>query len=211
MDGNLATPWKLANELRRLALLPSARLYFALHGVRWRQGWRIYGLPLIQRQAGSQISAGDHLQIRSWLGSNPLGPNHRVILATRSPHARLTLGDRVGLTGTTLVAEGAIDIGHRVRFGANTTVVDTDFHPLDLKERLVQPTSGETAPVVVEDDAFIGMSVLILKGSHIGRGAVIGAGSVVSGTIPPYVVAAGNPARVVRELERPVLNDVWED
>ena len=55
--------------------------------------------------------------------------------------------------------------------------------------------------MVIEDEVFIGMNVLILKGSHIGKGSVIGAGSVVSGTIPPGVIAAGNPIKVIREMD----------
>jgi len=53
---------------------------------------------------------------------------------------------------------------------------------------------------VIEDDVFIGMGVIVLKGSHLGRGCVVGAGSVVSGTFPPGSIVAGNPARVVRAL-----------
>ena len=54
----------------------------------------------------------------------------------------------------------------------------------------------------VEDDVFIGMNCLILKGVTIGKGSVIGAGSVVVKNIPSGVIAAGNPARVIREMTR---------
>jgi maltose O-acetyltransferase len=56
------------------------------------------------------------------------------------------------------------------------------------------------APVEIGDDVFVGMGAKILKGSTIGSGSVIGAGAVVTGAIPAGVVAAGNPARVIREL-----------
>jgi len=78
--------------------------------------------------------------------------------------------------------------------------MDTDFHPLDAALRRLEPSRGATRPVVIEDDVFIGVNCLILKGVTIRRGSVIGAGSVVTGSVPPHVVAAGNPARVVREL-----------
>lgn len=195
------TPWKITNHLRRILALPYIRLGFALHGVRWGRGWRIFGMPVIQRHHRSQIILGDALELRSWYSSNPLAPNHPVVLSTRSAGAVLAIGERCGLTGAVLVAAQRIEIGHRVLLGANVVVTDTDFHPLDPAERLQDVLNGAHAPVVIEDDVFVGMQSLILKGVRIGRGSVIGAGSVVTRDVPPGVIAAGNPARVIRELE----------
>ena len=55
-------------------------------------------------------------------------------------------------------------------------------------------------PIVIEDDAWIGMNCIILKGVTVGRGAVVGAGSVVTKDVPPWTLVAGNPARVIKEL-----------
>jgi acetyltransferase-like isoleucine patch superfamily enzyme len=196
-----ATPWKAVNELRRLASVPAARLFFAWHGVRWGAGWRVYGLPLIQRFGGSTITIGDGLEMRSWFSSNPLGVLHRCILATWAADAGIEVGDGVGMTGVTVCARSRVRIGHRVTIGANSTIVDTDFHPLDPATRARAPWAGASEPVVIEDDVFLGMHVLVLPGARIGAGAVVGAGSVVAGAVPPRVVAAGNPARVVRSLD----------
>lgn len=196
------TPWKATNELRRYAALPLIRLYFALHGVGWGAGWMIYGRPLIQRHSGSTIRIGDRLHMRNWFGSNPLGVRHRSILATWAAGARLQLGDDVGMTGVTIVAQTEVRVGDRVFIGANSTLCDTDFHPLRGDLRGADPTAGVSRPIVIEDDVFIGMDTLILKGSHIGRGSVIGAGSVVSSDVPPGVIFAGNPARLVRPLDQ---------
>lgn len=195
------TPWKAINELRRYGALPFIRLYFALHGVAWGPGWMIYGRPLIQRHAGSRITIGRGLTMRNWFGSNPLGVHHRSILATWAAGARIEIGDDVGMTGATLVAQTQIRIGDRVFIGANSTLCDTDFHPLRSDDRYSDPTAGVSRPIVIEDDVFIGMSALILKGSRIGRGSIIGAGSVVSGEVPPSAVYAGNPAQLVRRLD----------
>src|SRR5210317_725783 len=73
----LDTPWKAFNEMRRIVFTPFYRLYFALHGVAWQPGWRMFGLPLIQKHRGSEIHIGSYLQMRNWFGSNPLGVNHR--------------------------------------------------------------------------------------------------------------------------------------
>jgi acetyltransferase-like isoleucine patch superfamily enzyme len=186
------TPWRALTELRRVATLPAARLWFRLHGIAWGSGWRIYGLPII---------IGQNVSLRSWYSTNPLAPNHPVVLATRSPRALLRIGDDCGFTGTTLVAAERIEIGDRVAVGANVTITDTDFHPLDPLERQRDFLAGTHAPVSVGDDVFIGMHSLILKGVTIGKGSVVGAGSVVSRDVPAGVVVAGNPARVVRQLE----------
>jgi acetyltransferase-like isoleucine patch superfamily enzyme len=192
------TPWRALTELRRMATLPAARLWFRLHGIAWGSGWRIYGLPMIQRWGGSQIIIGQNVSLRSWYSTNPLAPNHPVVLATRSAGALLRIGDDCGFTGTTLVAAERIKIGDRVAVGANVTITDTDFHPLDPIERQRDFLAGTHAPVMIEDDVFIGMHSLILKGVTIGKGSVVGAGSVVSRDVPAGVVVAGNPARVVR-------------
>jgi acetyltransferase-like isoleucine patch superfamily enzyme len=197
----LDTPWKVRLEVRRLLSWPVARLIFALAGVRWGRGWRFYGVPILQKHRRSVIVIGDGLELRSIPHSNALGPSHPVILSTRRPGARLVIGCGFGMTGGTICAEESITIGDDVWVGANSTITDTDFHPLDLEARLARPLDGATAPVVIEDGAFIGMQSLILKGVRIGARSVIGAGSVVTQDIPPGVIAAGNLARVIRPLD----------
>jgi acetyltransferase-like isoleucine patch superfamily enzyme len=195
------TPWKAFNELRRIASSPFIRLYFIVHGVSWQPGWRIFGKPLIQKHKGSTIEIGKDFIMRNWLGSNPLGINHRSVLATWSADAVIQIGNHVGITGVSIVAESRIIIGDRVRIGANSTIVDTDFHPISSLERQIHPNSGKSEEIIIDDDVFIGMNVLILKGSRIGKGSVVGAGSVVVGKIPAGVIVAGNPARIITEID----------
>ncbi|MCD4686683.1 MAG: acyltransferase [Anaerolineae bacterium] len=177
------------------------RVLFALAGVTWGRGWKFYGVPILQKHRRSVMHIGDNLSLRSIPHSNALGPFHPVILSTRRLGARLVIGRGFGMTGGTLCAEESITIGNDVWVGGNCTITDTDFHPLKLAERLARPLDGATAPVVIEDGAFIGMQSLILKGVTIGAQSVIGAGSVVTRDIPPGVLAAGNPARVIREQD----------
>ena len=191
-------PWKAGNELRRCLILPL--VYWTLRGIEIGAGWRCYGLPIIQRHRRSQIRIGRDMNLRSTPRSNPLGPNHPVIISTRRPNAVLTIGDDFGMTGGSLVCDEGITIGDRVWIGANTVVADTDFHPLDPQLRRVRPLDASTAPISIADDVFIGMNALILKGVHIGAGAVIGAGSVVSRDVPAGMVVAGNPASVIGEV-----------
>ena len=77
-------------------------------------------------------------------------------------------------------------------------IFDSDFHELHPDRR--RGGTPRMAPVVLEENVFVGDHAIILKGVTIGADSVIGAGSVVTGSIPPGVIAAGNPARVVRPL-----------
>ena len=199
MQPLLDTPWRVTNELRRYAALPYIRLMLALHGLHWGCGWRIFGMPLIQRYRGSVMEFGAGLELRSWRSSNPLVPNHPCIFSTRTAQAVIRVGQRCGFTGATVVAFESIQLGDDVLVGANATIVDGDFHPLDSTQRLAGQL-GRVKPVIIHDRVFIGMNSLILKDVEIGEGSVVGAGSVVVNDVPPGVIVAGNPAQVVREL-----------
>ena len=171
-----ATPWKAWNEVWRLLALPMAR--WRLRGVECGRGWKCYGLPIIQKHRDSVMRIGDNLNLRSSVRSNPLGPNHPVILSTRRANTSLIIGDDFGMTGGSIVVEEQVTIGNRVTVGANTVISDTDFHPLDPQIRQQRPIDGATAPIVIEDDVFIGMQCLILKGVTIGARAVSSARGV---------------------------------
>ena len=97
--------------------------------------------------------------------------------------------------GTNISATRGVTIGSNCAIGQYSIIMDNDYHsPLDHQ------VGGAAAPVVVEDDVWIGARCIVLRGSHIGRGAVIGANSLVNGFIPPYTLAAGSPLRVIRHL-----------
>lgn len=194
----LATPWKASLEALRLASYPLTRVVVAAHGVPWGRGWRLYGIPMIQRHRDSAIAVGADFELRSWYRSNPLGPQ-RCVLSTRAAGARLTLGAGVKASGVVLCAQESISIGDRVRLGCGAMVIDTDFHPIDAGVRASDPRAGRSVPVVIGDDVFVGARAIILKGTTLGAGCVVGAGSVVSGNFPAGVTVAGNPARVITD------------
>jgi acetyltransferase-like isoleucine patch superfamily enzyme len=194
------TPWKAWNGLWRLLAYPRIRLLFAFYKIPWGRDWHFFGIPIIQKHRQSTMSFGGGLQLRSSVRSNPLGPNHPVILATWQEDASLEVGNNFSMTGGTLCAAERIVIGNKVVVGANTIIIDTNFHPLNPEARRLHPQDSKIEPIVIKDDVFIGMNCLILKGVTIGQGSVIGAGSVVTKDIPNGVIAVGNPARVIREL-----------
>lgn len=197
----LDTPWKFWNQLGRWLVYPQARLLMALNGIAWRGGWSFYGLPILQKHRHSVMKFGDGFSLRSTVRSNPLGPNHPVILSTLRAGAMLEIGRNFGMTGGSICVAERVTIGDNVAVGANCVITDTDFHPLHPRARLLEPQNGKSAPVVIGDNVFIGMNSIILKGVAIGANSVIGAGSVVSRSIPPNSIAAGSPAVVIRKLE----------
>lgn len=196
----LETPWKVKNHLLRLLYYPWIRAVFWLAGVPFGRRFRVFGTPLLQRHRGSRIALGAGIELRSTRASNPLTPHQPCVFATRGPHAQIVVGPDCGMTGAVIVAATSVHLGARVLVGANAVIMDTDFHPLEPVRRRAHPTWGDTAPILIEDDVFIGTQAMILKGVTIGRGAVVGARAVVTKDIPAFSIVAGNPARVIGSI-----------
>jgi acetyltransferase-like isoleucine patch superfamily enzyme len=98
-------------------------------------------------------------------------------------NAKLSIGDNVGLSCTAIVCHKSVVIKDNVRIGGGVVIYDTDFHSLNLEERITSPEKIEnikTAEVVIENGVFIGAHSIILKGVTIGENAIVGAGSVVT-------------------------------
>jgi len=113
----------------------------------------------------------------------------------------VSIGDDVYLgPGAYITSPSGIYIGNRAMFGPQVMLVggDHDLFNTEVPLRFA-PAPPKPPPIVIEDDAWIGARTTILKAVRIGRGAVIGACSVVTRDIPPWSIAAGNPCRVLRE------------
>lgn len=126
------------------------------------------------------------------------------------------IGDRVFLGRSNLICYRSIHIGNDVIMSWGVTIVDHDSHHIDWDKRQWDVSDWAlgkkdwsqiaTAKVTIEDKSWIGFNVSILKGVTIGEGAVVGACSVVTRDVAPYTVVAGNPARIIRALERPDID-----
>ncbi|GAA5193173.1 DapH/DapD/GlmU-related protein [Arthrobacter gyeryongensis] len=175
-------------------------------GVEIQDDVNVYGKVVISRARGSRILIADRVIFNSSVARNTLearGPN---ILKTLMSAARIEVGTDSGLTSATISAACSIRVGQRVLIGAGTLITDSDHHvvsPRDpsLRRHAAFPEPRPEHAVSIEDDVFIGARSMVLKGVTIGRGSVIGAGSVVSRSIPEGVIAAGNPCRPLRALE----------
>ena len=174
-----------------------ARLSAAYWGVTLGDDCAFYGRTLFRRAPASSLAIGDRCIFRSAVWSNQVGVDRPCQLSTLQPGAHLLIGFDCGFSGTVLAAAESIVLGDRVVCGANVTITDTDWHGTLPEERR---DGAKSAPVEIGDDVWIGLNALVLKGVRIGRRSVIAAGSVVTRDVPEGVIAAGNPAVVVREL-----------
>jgi len=128
-------------------------------------------------------------------------------------NGRCTIGDFTLLNGALIMAEEKIDIGSHCLISWSVGIADSDFHPLEPTQRLIDAQALapffkdrparpklKTAPVRIADNVWIGMNAVILKGVTIGENSVVAAGSVVTKSIPTNTVVAGNPAVVVKQF-----------
>ena len=137
--------------------------------------------------------------LKRW-ARNAFFPGFRITLLR---WCGFTIGDEVYIADDLIIVEELADrnnltIGDRVSIAPRVTLV-TSSHPNDSKIRGFAPVAR--GPIVIEPDAWLGAGCVILPGVRIGRGAVVGANSVVSSDVPPLHVVVGQPARTVRELQ----------
>ena len=150
---------------------------------------------------GARITIGDNFYLSSGNGVNPIASNLQADVYVE-PGATLTIGNNVGMSSTRLWIHESARIGNNVKIGGCVLITDTDAHPMDYMARRSSNEGTKSAPVVIEDDVWVGAHCIILKGVTIGARSIIGAGSVVTKSIPADCVAAGNPCRVIKSLNQ---------
>src|SRR6188768_3423605 len=145
---------------------------------------RVWGTPIIHNNGTLLI--GDRVRIVSKIAPVELAVSRQGCLDIR---------DSVYINcGCSIAAMMSVTIGAHCSIGSHVTIMDNDFHRIDPDRRNEMPPS---APVVLEENVWIGVRAIIL------RGVTIGAGSVVAHDVPPRSLAAGVPARVIRSLLSP--------
>lgn len=160
-------------------------------------GFRSFGRrttiePPLRLDGERAIAIGEQVYIGtgSWL--QVLGP-------TVDGVERIRIGDGSEMVGpVTLSAVERIEIGPRVLVAANVYVSDHSHGRDDPELPILEQGVAQVAPVAIGEGSWLGQNVVVLPGTTLGRGCVVGANSVVSGTFPDGAVIAGAPARIVR-------------
>ena len=146
-----------------------------------------YGRTIVRNRNG-QVIVGS----RSCLWPNvvfDLDAGHRDEKAVIEIGERTSIGDR-----SEIHCSDRVTIGNNVLIAWDVNIIQNDYHAAGGGE-----SQGST--VTIEDDVWIGARCIILKGVTIGRGCIIGAGAVVTKSVPPYTLAGGNPARHIKKIE----------
>jgi acetyltransferase-like isoleucine patch superfamily enzyme len=160
-------------------------------------GARLSGRPIVKNRG--EIRIGKDLSlISTW----------SPVELSAEPGARLTVGDNVIINyGTLVSASKSVSIGNRVMIGNQCIVADTEvpgtLNTAALDGRSERSLWDEPRPIVIGDGVWLAVRVTVLPGVTIGPDAVITAGSIVAGDIPPGVIAGGIPAEVLKEIATP--------
>ena len=149
-------------------------------------------------QGRGELVLGDYVHVSGKLS---------ILFAARyTEHPKLTIGSHTDLAHeASFVVGREIRLGSHVQVGGAVSFRDATGHHTDPEQRMAgaPPDEADVKPIIVHDNVWIGMGVLVLPGTEIGEGCIVAARSVVSGTVAPYTVVAGNPARRVGTLTPP--------
>lgn len=145
----------------------------------------VNGKPIIENKG--TIILGDRVRVWSSINTTKLYVGKGALLQ---------IGDNSRINGVHISASQRVVIGKNVRLSPYTLILDDDFHKIDDHFGV-----GKKSSIIIEDNVWIASKVTILKGVTIGEGSVVAAGAVVTKNVPPYTVAAGVPARIIKIIK----------
>lgn len=168
-------------------------IFAILWNVKIGKKCRFKGKTIFRLLPKTSIIIGNGCSFNSNHRSNLIGVYTPCMISTIKEGSKIIIGDNCGFSGTIIASSKYIKIGNNVRCGANTMITDTDWHTDDYR------TSSDK-PIIIEDNVWLGYGVKVLKGVCIGKNSLIGAGSIVTNNIPSNVIAAGNPCKIIRNI-----------
>lgn len=148
---------------------------------------------------GGEIKFGENCRINSSKFKNIIGGDSRSSIVIEN-NAKIIIGNNFRMSNSAICCANKITFGENVMIGGNCKIWDSDFHPVNPKQRNLTPNANFLSKEIkIGDNVFIGGCSIILKGVSIGDNSVIGAGSVISKSIPPNEIWAGNPAVFIKK------------
>lgn len=124
--------------------------------------------------------------------------------------AAVTIGKNTYIGSSNIICADKISIGNNILIAWGCTIIDHNSHSLSAGDRAKDISvmnkgkkdwsNVSKKPVKIEDNVWIGFNSIILKGVTVGKGAIVGAGSVVPKNVKPYTVVAGNPAKFIKNI-----------
>jgi acetyltransferase-like isoleucine patch superfamily enzyme len=173
---------------------------FKIFDIKFEKNFIVNG-SLFLKGKGS-IRVGKNVTVNSSYIYNPIGGQTFTSFVVANK-AKLIIGNNVGLSNSAIFCSQNIIINDFVFIGGDCKIYDTDFHSVYIDDRNNKPETGvKCASVLIDTGAFIGASSIILKGVIVGKNAVVAAGSVVSKNIPDNEIWGGNPAKLIRKIEK---------
>ena len=171
------------------------RLWCRLHGAEVDATTLIHGLPRISRKSGARVILESGCTLNSAPWSNPLNDG-RLTVIFAGPDAVIHFRKNSGASSSRIIAYKEIQIGEDTLIGSGCLICDSDMHEVPLGSS----PPVKAASIHIGSQVFIGANCTILKGVTIGDGAVIGAASLICKDIPAGALAAGNPAKILRNF-----------
>jgi acetyltransferase-like isoleucine patch superfamily enzyme len=186
--------------IRKLVVILQELLVNLLFAHKLGNKINVLGIPIISIHKGAKVKFGKNILLISHSYFSQPGVNHPVIIRALTANSQLVIGNDVGISGGGVCVMKEVIIGNNVMLGANAFITDTDFHPIAAQNRRHNYDDIQASKVVIEDNVFIGMNSIVLKGVTIGTNSVIGAGSIVVKDVPPNQIWAGSPAKFIKNL-----------
>lgn len=172
-------------------------------GVSYGRHCILHGPISFSLKKDAELSIGDDFCFLSGHSLNPLSRNIRGCIYINQG-GFLRIGNHVGMSSTCIWVHESIVIGNNVNIGANVILMDSDAHSLNYLDRRNITTdmrNKKNSPIIIGDDVLIGVNSIVLKGVVIGARSVIGAGSVLTKSVPEDCVVCGNPAKIIKYLK----------
>lgn len=200
---------KLINIILEYTYIFLNKFLLKIFNVKFGKNIKIFNSIYFNKSITAKLVIGNNFKFTSGCGINPICRNIKGQIFIEDK-AYVKIGNNVGMSSTCIWSKERIIIGNYVKIGGNTIIMDHDAHSLNylLRNNHILSSEGNSLDqsdaarnqIIIEDDVLIGMNSIILKGVKIGARSIIGAGSIVTNSIPSDCIAAGNPCKVIRKI-----------